>query len=252
MLKRRSSLKLPRVVHFRDVASLLSKAAVENKFPMAGDIKYESKLLETAILDLWLARYPGTLSSSGLNDMKEKYISQTVATLGRRYAGYDTKTYLAVLTSQRIYKQNKKIKTGTPIAKHRITDRIKEIADDINNDKLKICAFLNEENFDKVQFEDIIGKYKERKVLNKGKTKKSLHNASNTFSHARFRYQNEYQSSNQTLSKPELEEYLSKYGDIFGNTSKRRKSLKQPPQRMATLDENKWATAKFSNVIRSL
>jgi hypothetical protein len=42
------------------VASLLSKVAVENKFPMAGDIKFESKLLETAILDLWVAKYPGS------------------------------------------------------------------------------------------------------------------------------------------------------------------------------------------------
>jgi hypothetical protein len=46
------------VVHIRDVASLLAKVAVENKF-QSNDIKYESKSLDTALLDLWLASYPG-------------------------------------------------------------------------------------------------------------------------------------------------------------------------------------------------
>lgn len=45
-------------MHIRDVARLLSKIAIENKFPMAGDINYDSKPLTVALMDIWVARYP--------------------------------------------------------------------------------------------------------------------------------------------------------------------------------------------------
>lgn len=246
--KTESRPKSFRVVHFRDVASLLSKVAVENKFPLSGDIKYESKLLETAIMDLWLARYPSKISSLGLADMKEKYIAQTIATLGRRFAGYDTRTYLAVMTSQRVYRSNKKNKNSTPITKHRVTDRMKELADDINNNKLKICAVLNTENFDKLLFEDIITKFKERKETSRTQASRFHHKSSHTVSYARVPFKREHKKSNATLTNLELDDYMTHYQDVFNSQSKRRKSIKQPPQRMGTIDHNKWATALFSNV----
>lgn len=180
--------------------------------------------------------------------MKDRYIAQTVSTLGRRYTGFDTRTYLAVSTVQRVYIHNKKQKDIKKGGRQLYKGLVKEVADEINADKLKLFSRLNNENRNKVILEDMMSKYKERQSAQKQSQQKKTHRPNITFSQSASPLPHFHQRANLSVANIAMDDYLGRYGDIFKRTQVRRDSTKNPPQRMATIEHNKWATAMFMNV----
>lgn len=55
-------------VHFKDVACLLAKIAIENKYGLKDPIKIESRRIQTRLEDIWHAKYPSRPASPRLRE----------------------------------------------------------------------------------------------------------------------------------------------------------------------------------------
>lgn len=53
-------------VHFKDVAIMLSKIAIENKYGLKDTLRLNSKRIETALNDMWSSKYPSKFELSRL------------------------------------------------------------------------------------------------------------------------------------------------------------------------------------------
>lgn len=161
-----------------------------------------------------------------------------MGTLGRRFIGFDTLAYLAVVTSKKVYRFNRKKNDIVRVVRQRVAGVTKDAADDANNEKIKIFSALSVQNRNKIILEDILGKYKEQNKVTPVPSSKKHHNDSMTVSNHRRMNFEVNRERNLTLASLDLDEYTRRYADVFQNKPVKKKNTKTSLQRMKTIDVN--------------
>ena len=186
--------------------------------------------------------------------MKEKYVLQTLSSLGRKFAGYDTTRYLAVTTFQRKYKRSRYNQTSKSIIYRNRKAMISQQVDEINNDKLRVFSKLNKKHQQTGELTVILDKYKEQRRFGKHSTppqvqKRSMKEHSKSFVKDILLSPTEHHRKSLTIAQMDMVNYCQHYPDVF--TDQRGPSVveKRRPARMNTMDVNIDATRQFESVV---
>lgn len=147
-------------MHFRDVAKLLTKVAIENKYGNSESLWDMTEKLKLALKDMWYARYPQ------LVELKENFHQISVDAFGTRMKGFDTKMYQAAETMRETYKRRKRLVEAKRILTNYALKIIQnDGVDEVNKDRLQ--AMMREDGIlsSKRMFHHILSDFQQKKRL---------------------------------------------------------------------------------------
>lgn len=186
--------------------------------------------------------------------MKEKYVLQTLSSLGKKFAGYDTIRYLAVTTFQRKYKRSRYMFNSKSVIYRSMNAKINQFADEINNDKLKVYTKMNKSHQKKGVLSTILSIYKENRQLHEpsppiNTRRKPVKPLSQSFAAQSSPSSPEHKRQSLSLANGDLTKYFQHYADVFSSHQMTSTQEKIKPVRMSTMEYNKEATRQFESVI---
>ena len=139
-------------VHYRDVVSLISKVAVEDKYNNREDVQFDSKKLETSILDLWTSNFPN------LVDLREKYLSKSLESS----LSYDIKLYIAYTTCQKAFRMSTTRRAVKMMKLSDIYGILSNPIEEVYRERLDANESKNKEWVEKSIFYELLELQKER------------------------------------------------------------------------------------------
>lgn len=202
-------------VHFKDVAIMLAKIAIENKYNLKNSLKLSSKRIETALNDMWTSKYPSKCHhKSDYIQISDKYDKLAHAGKGKVFLGFDIMTWQACRILQDNAQRARAIRLERMMRMNYIRSLMsKQPVDNRNRYKINeleketivhnVYRELNEvfelaRNNDRASRQNI--RHKKRSTEKLEKTKKKPIGAKGS----------EVNINNMTLTS-----YLDQYGDIF-------------------------------------
>jgi hypothetical protein len=156
-------------VHFRDVVTMLSRVAIENKYDLKESLKIESRRIENSLNDLWNERYPD------LPNLKHKYEKLcTGYDSSRVFEGPNILSHKAAELLQQIYIRNRLLRNLRIARITNLRGILHREQEFISNERLNRFANLSKNHYIKQVMDTQI---EELKIISANKVEKAKNEA---------------------------------------------------------------------------